>query len=215
FRRRNVIRDSCHAVGIRHGRYTRNERIQDHLEHSDQRYCRIDFCDEACSVLAAGNGDDLWSGAGRILRRALFIAITAGAGALVRDRGRRGHDNLLLRPRLLRQSYCLPPQLLAIKAVPPKRILVGLAIGLRVLLAIFMDAAEFAAIAVIGIVVRAARIWVERFASPHVFARNFTSITPAEFTGGTHAFAELIMAVIVSVIVVPVIVVAVTIANFE
>src|SRR5215468_6305679 len=83
-------------------------------------------------------------------------------------------------------------------------ILVAAVIGLLIGAAIVIFAAEFFTIAVVFVVITAARLGVEPLALAHVFAGHVSTIAIAVFTG--HMYASTVVVVAVSVAVVAVVI---------
>src|SRR5262249_23063345 len=86
--------------------------------------------------------------------------------------------------------------------------LVAFPVRCRVLFAILVLIAELTAIAMIGVVIAAARIWVERLAAPHVFAGDANAIAETELASGAHSITvsvtvpvAVVIAIIVAVVV--------------
>src|SRR5258708_4478778 len=74
-----------------------------------------------------------------------------------------------------------------------------------------MLVAKFAAIAMVGIVVAATRVGIERLASPHIFAGDSGAIPKAKLASGMESIPETIIAIVITIVITVVVAVAVAI----
>jgi hypothetical protein len=89
--------------------------------------------------------------------------------------------------------------------IAAKRADIALTISLGVMLTIFVDAAKFRAIAVVGIIVTPARAGIERLAFPHILTGYLSAILETHFSCHVHAMAKTVIAITVAIVVVVVV----------
>src|SRR3954454_3189945 len=87
-------------------------------------------------------------------------------------------------------SFNLIPVIAAVGA------LISFAIGFDVVFAIFVSAPKLAPVAVVGVIVAATRIRIERLAAPQVLAGYRHTIAKTELTRFVHAITKAVAAII-------------------